>query len=50
VVVVPAGRANRVLEDARAKVDRDAQETLDAWEEAHRKRIDEILEDGRAMQ
>jgi 4-hydroxy-4-methyl-2-oxoglutarate aldolase len=50
VVVVPAARANRVLEDARAKLHREAGESLDAWEEAHRRRIDELLEDGRPMQ
>ncbi len=50
VVVVPVARKEQVLEDARAKLDREAGESLDEWEAAHRKRIDEILEDGRAMQ
>jgi regulator of RNase E activity RraA len=50
VVVVPVVRKEQVLEDARAKLDREAGKSLDEWEAAHRKRIDEILEDGRAMQ
>ena len=50
VVVVPAARREPVLEDARAKLDREAGESLDAWEVAHRKRIDELLEEGRGMQ
>lgn len=50
VVVVPAARAVSALGDARAKLDREADESLDAWEAAHRKRIDEILGDGRVIE
>jgi 4-hydroxy-4-methyl-2-oxoglutarate aldolase len=49
VVVVPAARREQVLEDARAKLAREAGESLDAWETAHRKRIDELLEDGTTL-
>jgi regulator of RNase E activity RraA len=43
VVVVPAARAAAVLEAARARADKDAATTLDAWETAHRARIEETL-------
>jgi regulator of RNase E activity RraA len=43
VVVVPAARAAQVLEAARARADKDAATTLDAWEKAHRARIEEQL-------
>ncbi|MFJ3926503.1 RraA family protein [Streptomyces sp. NPDC090022] len=43
VVVVPAARRERVLADARAKLAAEAGESLDAWEAAHRARIDKIL-------
>ncbi|MFF3907151.1 RraA family protein [Streptomyces sp. NPDC001848] len=43
VVVVPAARADEVLAAARAKLAKEAAETLDAWEEAHRARVDAIL-------
>jgi hypothetical protein len=33
----------QVLVDARAKIDAEAGESLDAWEAAHRARIDGIL-------
>ncbi|MFB7503492.1 RraA family protein [Streptomyces broussonetiae] len=46
VVVVPAGRAAQVLQGARAKLAKEAGETLDDWEKAHRARIDEILAAG----
>jgi len=45
VVVVPANRRDEVLAAARARLAKEADETLDAWEEAHRTRIDEILRD-----
>ncbi|GGL80021.1 dimethylmenaquinone methyltransferase [Streptomyces fumigatiscleroticus] len=45
VVVVPAARRDEVLGAARAKLAKEAGETLDAWEEAHRTRIDTILRD-----
>lgn len=43
IVVTPADRQEQVLFDARAKAGKEAAETLDAWEAAHRARIDEIL-------
>jgi len=43
IVVVPAGRLSAILDKARARAARDAAETLDAWEAAHREKIDEIL-------
>ena len=43
IVVVPAARAAAVLEKAEARAAKDAVETLEAWEKAHRARIDEIL-------
>jgi len=45
VVVVPADRRDEVFTSARAKLAKEADETLDAWEEAHRTRIDKILRD-----
>jgi 4-hydroxy-4-methyl-2-oxoglutarate aldolase len=42
-VAVPAARRSDVLTAARAKLAHEAAETLDAWEAAHRARIDEIL-------
>ncbi|WP_438490324.1 RraA family protein [Streptomyces sp. S186] len=49
VVVVPGDRQEEVLRAARAKPAMEAEEdgeTLDAWERAHRTRIDTILRDG----
>ncbi len=43
VVVVPGVRREEVLGAARAKLAKEAGETLDAWEAAHRARIDKIL-------
>jgi len=43
IVVVPADRAEAVLKAAEARSAKDAAETLDAWEKAHRARIEEIL-------
>ncbi|MEU6281117.1 RraA family protein [Streptomyces sp. NPDC047028] len=45
VVAVPAQRAAEVMDAARAKLAKEAGESLDAWEEAHRIRIDKILRD-----
>jgi 4-hydroxy-4-methyl-2-oxoglutarate aldolase len=45
IVVVPAARQERVLEMARARVAKDASQSLDAWEAEHRARIDAILRD-----
>jgi 4-hydroxy-4-methyl-2-oxoglutarate aldolase len=46
VVVVPASRREQVLIDARAKLAKEADESLDAWQEAHRSRIDAALREG----
>ncbi|MFI0980372.1 RraA family protein [Streptomyces sp. NPDC021093] len=43
VVVTPSARAQEVLEAARAKLVKEAGETLDAWEENHRARIEKAL-------
>jgi 4-hydroxy-4-methyl-2-oxoglutarate aldolase len=43
IVVVPSALGPRVLRDAQAKQDKDAAESLDDWEAAHRARIDKIL-------
>jgi 4-hydroxy-4-methyl-2-oxoglutarate aldolase len=43
VVVVPGDRRRQVLRDARASLAKEAGESIDAWEAAHRARIDEIL-------
>ncbi|GAA2277262.1 RraA family protein [Kitasatospora cystarginea] len=43
IVVTPGARRERVLLDARAKLAKEAGESLDAWEEAHRARIEKVL-------
>lgn len=43
IVVVPVAHLDTVLKAAQARATKDASETLEAWEAAHRKRIDEIL-------
>ncbi|WP_405686591.1 RraA family protein [Streptomyces sp. NBC_01387] len=43
IVVTPYARREEVLLSARAKLAKEADESLDAWETAHRARIDEIL-------
>lgn len=43
IVVVPVSRLDEVLQKARARADKDASETLESWEAAHRARIEEIL-------
>ncbi|MEU6259045.1 RraA family protein [Streptomyces sp. NPDC047043] len=43
VVAVPAARRAEVLTAARARLAKEAAESLDAWEVAHRARIDKIL-------
>ncbi|WP_406286751.1 RraA family protein [Streptomyces sp. NBC_00209] len=45
IVVTPALSADEVLAAARAKAAKEAAETLDDWEAAHRARIDKILAD-----
>ena len=43
VVAVPAVRGDEVLTAARARLAKEGDESLDAWEAAHRARIDKIL-------
>jgi len=43
IVVTPGSRQNQVLLDAQKKLAPEAGESLDAWEAAHRARINEIL-------
>ncbi|MFE7232200.1 RraA family protein [Streptomyces sp. NPDC002405] len=43
VVVVPAARREEILVAAQARLVKEADETLDAWEEAHRTRVNGIL-------
>jgi regulator of RNase E activity RraA len=45
VVVTPGARQEQVFLDAEAKLAKEAAESLDAWEEAHRARVDAILRD-----
>ncbi len=45
IVVVPGARKEQVLLDAQAKLAKEAGESLDAWERAHRARIGKILSD-----
>jgi 4-hydroxy-4-methyl-2-oxoglutarate aldolase len=42
-VVTPSARQEQVFLDARRKLAKEADESLDAWEEAHRARINKIL-------
>jgi hypothetical protein len=42
-VVTPRARREQVLADARAKLAKEAAESLDAWEQAHHSRIEAIL-------
>ncbi|MFF8916057.1 RraA family protein [Streptomyces sp. NPDC015032] len=46
IVVTPRARREQVLLGARKKLAAEAGESLDAWEEAHRARIDRILAEG----
>jgi len=43
VVAVPAARRDEVLAAARARLAKEGEESLDAWEAAHRARIDKLL-------
>jgi 4-hydroxy-4-methyl-2-oxoglutarate aldolase len=43
VVVTPAARSEQVLRDARAALAKEAGESLDDWEKAHRAKIEAIL-------
>ena len=46
IVVIPRARIHQVLADARAKLDRETEESLEDWQETHRTRIDTILREG----
>ncbi|MEO8393798.1 MAG: RraA family protein [Chloroflexota bacterium] len=43
IVVVPLDKLDAVLQAAQARAAKDAAETLESWEAAHRARIDDIL-------
>lgn len=43
IVVVPADKQDAILSRAQARAARDAAETLETWEAAHRARIEDIL-------
>lgn len=43
IVVTPAARQEQVLLDARARLAKEAEESLDDWERAHRAKVDGIL-------
>lgn len=43
IVVVPAAQSQTVLQAAQARAAKDAAETLESWEQAHRARIETIL-------
>ncbi|WP_328302479.1 RraA family protein [Streptomyces sp. NBC_00435] len=43
IVVTPAARQEEVLREVRAKLAKEAGESLDAWEEQHRARIEKAL-------
>ena len=46
VAVAPGARQDEVLRAARAALAKEADETLDAWEAAHRARVDKLLAEG----
>jgi 4-hydroxy-4-methyl-2-oxoglutarate aldolase len=43
VVVTPHGRRHQVLADARARLAKEAAQSLDDWEQAHRAQVDKTL-------
>ena len=43
IVVTPAARQDQVLSDAQARQAREDRESLDAWEQAHRASVEQIL-------
>jgi regulator of RNase E activity RraA len=45
IVVVPGGRAEQVLDASRDRLRKEAADSLDEWEAAHRARIAAILQD-----
>ncbi|MEV7078140.1 RraA family protein [Streptomyces sp. NPDC093516] len=46
IVVTPAARREEILTAARAKLAKEAGESLDAWEASHRARVDKALSEG----
>ncbi|MGW5132767.1 RraA family protein [Streptomyces sp. NPDC004135] len=46
IVVTPAARQDEILTAARAKLAKEAEESLDDWEANHRARIDKALSEG----
>ncbi|MEV5352446.1 RraA family protein [Streptomyces sp. NPDC052693] len=46
IVVTPAARREEILTAARAKLAKEAGESLDAWEADHRARVDKALSEG----
>ncbi|MFJ3439654.1 RraA family protein [Streptomyces sp. NPDC086081] len=46
IVVTPAARREEILTAARAKLAKEAGESLDAWEADHRARVDKALNEG----
>jgi 4-hydroxy-4-methyl-2-oxoglutarate aldolase len=46
IVVTPRDRRDQVLRDAQARLAKEAAETLEEWEAAHRARIDALLREG----
>lgn len=46
IVVTPRARREEVLAASRAKLAKEAAETLDDWEAAHRARVEKLLADG----
>ncbi|MHC3453776.1 MULTISPECIES: RraA family protein [Streptomyces] len=45
IVVTPAARREEILTAARAKLTKEAEQSLDAWEEDHRARVEKTLSD-----
>lgn len=45
VVVTPHRRRDQVLRDARARLAKEAAQTLDDWEQAHRAQVEKTLAD-----
>jgi regulator of RNase E activity RraA len=46
IVVVPAGRQEQVLRDARTRQDKENSQTLDDWAREHQARVDKLLAEG----
>jgi regulator of RNase E activity RraA len=43
IIVVPAARADEVLAEAQRKLAKEAEQTLDQWEESHRAKVEALL-------